>query len=143
MAQKAGHSEQRPLQPALPQAPTANKTCRRTRALQFACFAAVVLVILRGISVHRASHRDVCPYPPPEYGGIGKVVHGAKAKLPSHYTLPSGDAIPSVALGTWQAPRGQVGEAVKIALRCGYRHIDGAWAYRNEEEVGQAIKDAG
>ncbi|KAG2054092.1 hypothetical protein BDR06DRAFT_955683 [Suillus hirtellus] len=62
------------------------------------------------------------------------------ASLPSHYTLPSGDKIPSVALGVWQASQGEVGNAVKTALSTGYRHIDGAWIYRNEEEVGQALK---
>lgn len=64
-------------------------------------------------------------------------------KLPKHFSLPSGDKIPAVALGVWQAGRGEVGEAVKTALKSGYRHIDGAWAYRNEAEVGQAIKDSG
>ncbi|KAF8993512.1 NADP-dependent oxidoreductase domain-containing protein [Cyathus striatus] len=62
--------------------------------------------------------------------------------LPTHYTLPSGDKIPSVALGVWRAEKGQVGDAVKTALKVGYRHIDGAWIYGNEEEVGQAIKES-
>jgi len=61
--------------------------------------------------------------------------------LPTHYTLPSGDKIPSVALGT--ASQGEVGPAVKAALKVGYTHIDGAWAYRNEAEVGKAVKDSG
>ncbi|OSC98051.1 hypothetical protein PYCCODRAFT_1376010 [Trametes coccinea BRFM310] len=65
------------------------------------------------------------------------------SSLPSHYTLPSGDKIPAVALGVWQAGKGEVGEAVKTALKAGYRHIDGAWVYRNEEEVGQALRDSG
>ncbi|KIJ61080.1 hypothetical protein HYDPIDRAFT_97310 [Hydnomerulius pinastri MD-312] len=64
------------------------------------------------------------------------------ARLPSHYTLPSGDKIPSVALGVWQAGKGEVGSAVKTALEAGYRHIDGAWIYRNEAEVGQALKES-
>ncbi|KAF9235671.1 NADP-dependent oxidoreductase domain-containing protein [Melanogaster broomeanus] len=64
------------------------------------------------------------------------------ARLPSHYTLPSGDKIPSVALGVWQAEKGEVGNAVKTALKSGYRHIDGAWIYRNEAEVGQALKES-
>ncbi|KAH8104946.1 Aldo/keto reductase [Phellopilus nigrolimitatus] len=45
--------------------------------------------------------------------------------------------------GVWQAGKGEVGTAVKVALESGYRHIDGAWIYRNEEEVGQAIKESG
>ncbi|KZS97365.1 Aldo/keto reductase [Sistotremastrum niveocremeum HHB9708] len=63
--------------------------------------------------------------------------------LPNHYTLPSGDKIPSVALGVWQAAKGEVGAAVKTALNAGYRHIDGAWIYGNEAEVGAAIKETG
>ncbi|KAF8657312.1 hypothetical protein AX16_002234 [Volvariella volvacea WC 439] len=70
---------------------------------------------------------------------------GGKASfggLPEYYTLPSGDRIPSVALGVWRASPGEVGEAVKAALATGYRHIDGAWIYRNEEEVGKAIRES-
>lgn len=63
--------------------------------------------------------------------------------LPSFYTLPSGDKIPSVALGVWRADPGHVGEAVKTALKAGYRHIDGAWIYGNEVEVGKAIRESG
>lgn len=33
-------------------------------------------------------------------------------------------------VGCWQAARGEVGLAVETALKAGYRHIDGAWAYR-------------
>ncbi|KAL0573978.1 hypothetical protein V5O48_007970 [Marasmius crinis-equi] len=63
--------------------------------------------------------------------------------LPTHFTLNSGDKIPSVGLGVWRAGKGEVGGAVKAALNAGYRHIDGAWIYRNEEEVGKALKDSG
>ncbi|EJC98432.1 Aldo/keto reductase [Fomitiporia mediterranea MF3/22] len=63
--------------------------------------------------------------------------------LPSHFDLPSGDRIPSVALGVWKAGKGEVGPAVKTALKAGYHHIDDAWIYRNEGEVGQAIKESG
>jgi len=71
--------------------------------------------------------------------------HGQRnlTSLPSYYTLPSGDKIPSVALGVWQAGQGQVGAAVSTALKAGYRHIDGAWAYGNEAEVGKAVKASG
>ncbi|KIJ05719.1 hypothetical protein PAXINDRAFT_141089, partial [Paxillus involutus ATCC 200175] len=62
--------------------------------------------------------------------------------LASHYSLPSGDKIPSVALGVWQSGKGEVGDAVKTALKAGYRHIDGAWIYKNEAEVGKALKES-
>lgn len=38
--------------------------------------------------------------------------------LPLSFTLPSGDQIPSVALGTWQAPPGSVGNAVEVRHQC-------------------------
>ncbi|KIY52439.1 Aldo/keto reductase [Fistulina hepatica ATCC 64428] len=63
--------------------------------------------------------------------------------LPTHYTLNSGDKIPSVALGVWKASPGNVGQAVKVALGAGYTHIDGAWIYGNEKEVGEAIRESG
>ncbi|KAI0823952.1 NADP-dependent oxidoreductase domain-containing protein [Trametes gibbosa] len=78
--------------------------------------------------------------------GLGKPCHKAHrnvSSLPSHFNLPSGHQIPSVALGVWKAEKDQVGDAVKTALKAGYKHIDGAWVYRNEEEVGQALKDSG
>ena len=47
-----------------------------------------------------------------------------------------------VGLGTWQAPKGQVRDAVKAALETGYFHLDCAAAYANEDEVGEALEDA-
>ncbi|BGP19284.1 hypothetical protein JCM10213_008197 [Rhodosporidiobolus nylandii] len=51
--------------------------------------------------------------------------------------------IPAVGLGTWKSQPGEVRNAVKTALKVGYQHIDCAWAYKNEAEVGAGIKDAG
>jgi alcohol dehydrogenase (NADP+) len=45
-------------------------------------------------------------------------------------------------LGTWKSRNGEAYQAVKVALRVGYRHIDGAWIYRNEDEVGQSIRES-
>lgn len=51
--------------------------------------------------------------------------------------------MPAFGLGTWQSEPNEVYHAVLTALKTGYRHIDTAYVYRNEKQVGQAIKDSG
>lgn len=59
------------------------------------------------------------------------------------FKLNNGDSIPAVGFGTWLAKPNEVEHAVEVALKSGYRHIDGAAIYRNEAEVGQGIKKSG
>lgn len=60
------------------------------------------------------------------------------------FKLNDGNNIPAFGFGTFQIPAdGSTYNAVKMALAAGYRHIDTAVAYFNEQEVGQAIKDSG
>ncbi|OCT51790.1 Aldehyde reductase 1 [Cladophialophora carrionii] len=58
------------------------------------------------------------------------------------FTLNTGAEIPAVGFGTWQAAPHEVENAVEIALRAGYRHLDCAAIYRNETEVGLGIKNS-
>lgn len=64
--------------------------------------------------------------------------------LQDTYTLNNGVKIPIVGFGTWQTPDGEVAEkSVLAALNAGYRHIDTAKAYGNEDSVGAAIQKSG
>lgn len=59
------------------------------------------------------------------------------------YKLNTDNTIPAIGLGTWQSPKGAVEAAVYSALaEAGVRHIDCAFAYGNEEEVGRGIAKA-
>jgi 2,5-diketo-D-gluconate reductase A len=58
--------------------------------------------------------------------------------------LADGNPIPMLGLGVWQVPNGpECVNAVRWALELGYRHIDTAQAYGNEESVGRALHDSG
>jgi 2,5-diketo-D-gluconate reductase A len=57
--------------------------------------------------------------------------------------LGNGIAMPMIGFGTWQLQGPLAYEATRHALQVGYRHIDTATIYRNEEQVGRAIADSG
>jgi diketogulonate reductase-like aldo/keto reductase len=58
--------------------------------------------------------------------------------------LADGNQVPILGLGVWQVPDGPVCvNAVRWALELGYRHVDTAQAYGNEESVGKALRESG
>ncbi|MCV4276069.1 aldo/keto reductase [Pseudomonas capsici] len=57
--------------------------------------------------------------------------------------LSDGRAIPQIGLGVWQASDAEARSAVKTALEEGYRHVDTASIYANEEGVGEGIRASG
>ena len=60
------------------------------------------------------------------------------------YKLSNGVGIPCIGFGTWQTPDGDVAvRSVACAIEAGYRHIDTAQAYGNEESVGKGIRESG
>jgi diketogulonate reductase-like aldo/keto reductase len=69
--------------------------------------------------------------------GSGSVVERVR-------TLADGCSMPVLGLGVWQTPSGvECERAVGWALELGYRHIDTAQAYGNEESVGRALRESG
>jgi diketogulonate reductase-like aldo/keto reductase len=70
---------------------------------------------------------------------VGAVTADGRARV-----LADGNQMPMLGLGVWQVPTGAATvNAVRWALDLGYRHIDTAQAYGNEESVGQALRDSG
>lgn len=68
--------------------------------------------------------------------------------LPTHFPLKLADGktiqIPSVGYGTWSSgEKNWCRDAVLAALKAGYRHLDCAWMYGVDQEIGQAIKESG
>lgn len=61
----------------------------------------------------------------------------------TYISFSDGNRIPQVGLGVWQTPNNEAAPAVRAALSAGYRHIDTAAVYENEEGVGEGIRSSG
>ena len=61
----------------------------------------------------------------------------------NEFKLSNGVIAPALAFGTWLIPNDKAANCVRMALEAGYRHIDTAQAYGNEEGVGQGIRESG
>jgi len=62
--------------------------------------------------------------------------------LKESYTLSNAVKIPKIGLGTWLISNENVSQSVQKALEIGYRHIDTAQAYKNEQGVGEGIRNS-
>ncbi|QDV24161.1 aldo/keto reductase [Aureliella helgolandensis] len=60
----------------------------------------------------------------------------------THLTIADGSRMPSVGLGLWKIDNSQTAEMVYRAIEAGYRHIDAACDYGNEQEAGEGIRRA-
>lgn len=59
------------------------------------------------------------------------------------YELNNGVRIPCIGFGTYKATDGNGEETIKTALEAGYRYFDTAAFYKNEEEIGRAVRNSG
>ena len=60
-----------------------------------------------------------------------------------HRVEAKGAAIPAIGMGTWTLEGDHCAGMVAEALRVGYRHVDTAAMYRNEEAVGEGLRASG
>lgn len=59
------------------------------------------------------------------------------------FTLANGVEIPKIGFGTWKINNSEAAQAVRDAVNAGYRHIDTAEAYENEQGVGEGVRSCG
>ena len=60
-----------------------------------------------------------------------------------NFELQSGHTMPALGLGTWELRNQQCKTVVKQAVEMGYTHIDTAWMYANQREIGDALQEIG
>jgi hypothetical protein len=77
-----------------------------------------------------------------EITSVKKMIRTDNVESVDTYKLINGVEVPIIGLGTWQLEGEECEEAVYQAIKIGYRHLDTAEAYRNEEQVGNAISRA-
>ena len=63
--------------------------------------------------------------------------------LNEEFVLANGVPIPKLGFGTWKIPNDEAPDSVVAAIKAGYRHVDTARVYRNEEGVGKGVSDCG
>ncbi|WP_018256645.1 aldo/keto reductase [Halomicrobium katesii] len=56
-------------------------------------------------------------------------------------TLPSGDELPTLGVGTWNIDGDTLRDSVRAGLDAGYTHVDTAEGYKNEDEIGDVLAD--
>lgn len=54
--------------------------------------------------------------------------------------LNNGREMPVLGLGTWKSTPEEIKSAVEAAIDCGYRHLDCAYVYKNEKDIGEILK---
>jgi len=59
--------------------------------------------------------------------------------MTTSFTLNTGDQLPAIGAGMWKVDRPAVSQVVQQAIQAGYRHLDCACDYGNEQEVGDAF----
>jgi 2,5-diketo-D-gluconate reductase A len=86
---------------------------------------------------------NVCSARPPRSDALTRPANYWKGNTMQTITLNNGVQMPFLGFGVFQIPAEQTEQAVTDALAAGYRHLDTAASYGNEEAVGRAIKSSG
>ena len=66
-------------------------------------------------------------------------MYASAVRRSTTFTLANGAQIPKLGFGTWKMSKEEAAPAVAHALKAGFRHLDCAWAYRNEDAFRQEV----